>query len=89
MATNLLAKRLSLKSLPRMNNKGQVFSGLMYLLVGIILVIAVLEPVTINVVAGLNITGPNASTIRTLIDLVPLLVAVLAIVVVVRAIGIF
>ena len=87
MATELSAKRLSLKVLP--SKRGQLGGQLMYLLVAIILIVAVVEPVTINVVNGLNITGANASTIKTVIDLVPLLVAVLALVVVARSMGFF
>ncbi len=73
-----------------MNSKGQgAVGGLMYLLIAIIIVVAVVEPVTIQVVNGLNITGTNSSIIKTVIALIPLLVAVLALVVVVRAMGIF
>ncbi|MGC8567595.1 MAG: hypothetical protein ACP5M8_08145 [Caldisphaera sp.] len=73
-----------------MNNKAQgAVGGLMYLLIAIIIVVAVVEPVTIQVVNGLNITGTNSSIIKTVIALIPLLVAVLALVVVVRAMGIF
>jgi hypothetical protein len=74
----------------KLNNKGQgMFGGLMYLLIAIIIVVAVVEPVTIQVVNGLNITGTNASIIKTVVDLIPLLVAVLAIVIVVRSMGLF
>lgn len=74
----------------KLNNKGQgMFGGLMYLLIAIIIVVAVVEPVTIQVVNGLNITGTNSSIIKTVVDLIPLLVAVLAIVIVVRSMGLF
>ena len=76
------ATKFEFKSLS--SKKGQLVGGLMGLLIAIIIVVAVVVPITIQVVAGLNITGPNASLIKTLIDLVPVLVAVLAIIVVVR-----
>ena len=89
MATKLIEKtKLNLKVLPSKRAQG-AFGGLLYLLIAIILVVAVVEPITIGVVNGLNVTGPNKSTILLVLDLIPVLVAVLALVVVVRAMGIF
>ena len=89
MTTKLLEKsRLNLKVLPSKRAQG-AFGGLLYLLIAIILVVAVVEPITISVVSGLNVTGANKTTITLVLDLIPVLVAVLALVVVVRAMGIF
>jgi hypothetical protein len=66
---------------PSMKGQSNIFGIIITLLVGILLIVAVLFPVTSTVVASSGATGPT----KTVMDQIPLLVGVMAVVLVAGA----